>query len=265
MNFIVTPRILDILVLFLLAIGLASATPVQGGAPCTQDTYFDYLSLNDGPGTGCTSPGDPNLEYYNFFFSTHSGVGENFADPSSITVSPDGGFGFNFTGFQTVTNGDLTYFLGFNIDPAPVLTGDSISLDPPVGNVTLNLYICQQDSPFLTQSEGNYYCSTMPNFGDGSNSQIVFGETPPAATLVNVSGKDQSTTASFAPTGQIGVLLQLTLVDDDPASVGAIGSAPTQISTTPEPGSWILLASGLLMFLHKRRISARRISALKRP
>ncbi len=256
MNFIPNSRILNLLALFPLAIGLASATPVQSGGPCTTDTYADYISSLNGPGMGCTNPVDPNLEYYNFLFSTSS-TGSNFDSPSNITVSPDGGFGFNFTGFQTVSTGDLTYFLGFNVDPAPVLTGDSISLDPPVGNVTLNLYICQQDTPFLTKGgEGGFFCSTQPNFADGSNSQIIFGETQPAATLINVNGKDQSTTASFAPTGQIGVLLQLTLNADDPASVGAIGSAPALILSTPEPASWILLASGLLLFLLKSRISA---------
>jgi PEP-CTERM motif len=253
MNLLQNSKILNILALSLLTAAIASATPVQGGAPCTQDTYLGYLSLNDGPGTGCTNPVDPNLEYYNFFFSTSSNTEGNSDIPNNITVSPDGGFGFNFTGFQTVTTGDLTYFLGFNIDPAPVLTGDSISLDPPKGNVILNLYICQQDTPFLTQSEGGYFCSTQPNFGDGSDIQIIFGVTQPAATLTNVDGTDQSTTASFAPTGQIGVLLQLTLNADDPASVGAIGSAPTQILATPEPSTWMLLASGVLAIALWRR------------
>jgi hypothetical protein len=175
-------------------------------------------------------------------------------------VTPDGGFGFNFNGFQTVSTGNLTYYLGFDaiIDPAPVLTGDSIGLDPPSGNVTLSLYVCLPNAPYITHTDDlkDLSCGTAANFGDGTNFAIDLSK--PAAQLINtlVPGPDQFTTVQFpSAVTQIGVLLVLKLDSDDPASVGAIGSAPTQIAADPESGTWLLFGTGLLVVLLMRRFA----------
>src|SRR5690242_13000818 len=47
---------------------LAQAGTISGNQACVPDSLQNYQAFNDGPGTGCTSPANPNLEYYNFFF-----------------------------------------------------------------------------------------------------------------------------------------------------------------------------------------------------
>src|SRR5580704_1528097 len=126
---------------------------------------------SDGPGFGCNI-GD--IEYYGVQFASMTTEGATTpATSDQIGV----GFttsGFFLTGIPEVDQGTVTYLIGFNIDPAPVLTGDSISLDPPSGEVSLTAYYCSnQDQPNVTYSENNFYCGAGPNFNGSADSPVL--------------------------------------------------------------------------------------------
>ncbi len=221
------------------------------------NTLQDFIAnTSDGPGFGC-NVGD--LEYFGVQFRATTSGPTTPTTADQITISFDGDLGFNFGNIPEVDAGSVSYLIGFNIDPAPVLTGDTISLDPPVGNVTLSAYLCPASAPYLTSSgasdDPQLYCGTAPVFGDGTNTAINTGISgTPIATISNINGTDQSSSFQFpgAPLTQIGELLVLTLNADDPASVGAIGEDPAEISATPEPAAWMLLASGLMLLTYRR-------------
>jgi hypothetical protein len=250
---------------FLPFAGLASA-----GA-CTPGVLTSYLNnFGGGPGTSCTLA---NLDYFNFYFQS-AGTGQVSPDsPGNITVTPGtpGATDLRFSGFQSLSagQGTLTDFIGFNIDPAPVLTGDSISLDPPSGNVFVDLFTCLPDTPFFVGQSGNpgdtsLYCGTTSTFGGGSH--IAINLANPSASIINNNSPLQTSTFLFpGTTGQVGILLRLTLTTTSVggASLDAIGNQPIQDGQgagAPEPGTWMLLGTGLLTLVLFRRFVAKRLS-----
>ncbi len=252
-------RALPLVILIACFAAIAAAGTI--GGPCVQDSLSNYISnTGDGPGTGCTVAG---LQYTNFFFLTRStNLDQPGTQATSITVTPNDATGLTFTGFAPNSSLGTTidYFIGFDIltDPAPILTGDSISLDPPVGNVVLNLSVCLPDTPFFTGQSGqpgdnNLYCGSQPKFADGSDTPIKGAN----LSLANKNGTDQTGEFDF-PAGvpNFGVLLHLTLTDDTTASVGAIGNNPIQQSAAPEPAAWMLLGGGFIaLFALRKRLS----------
>lgn len=248
----------------LVLLGLTFAVFANAG-PCTPDNLQNYVNnQSKGPGFGCTLA---NLEYFNFFFQS-AGTGQVQPDlATNLTVTP-GATGLTFTGFQSLNPnvGSLQDFIGLNVDPAPVLTGDSISLDPPLGGIQLDLYACLGATPFFVGkntgnlSDTNLYCGANPTFDPVTAVAINLGS--PNASIVNNGNPLQTSTFNLAAsTGQLGVLLRLTLNTTSVAgaSLDGIGNQPLQQAGTPEPGSWLLLGSGLAALL-LRSLRAKRLS-----
>lgn len=257
-----------LIALFVIGAGLSMATVSQGG-PCTDDTLANYIEVLNSFPNGCTL-GKAPLTYYNFQFETLSSVEQSdTADKINVTAA---GTDLSFGGFKSLTqaNLDLTYLFGFNIDPAPVLTGDSISLDPPFGNVSLSLYVClpQTDLPYLRgpnpsdPADTNMYCASTPDWGTGA-AQAIDLTNGAVLTLTNTLNVDQTGTYTF-PTSvsQVGILMKLTFQTSDlspNASAGATGNTAAvqdQGPDAPEPGTWMLLGAGLSIVLWRRKRSA---------
>jgi len=261
---------LNLLLLFIAATGLSTAGVQQAG-PCTGDTLANYIQVLNSFANGCTLGPTP-LTYYNFQFETLSNSGLSDG-AGNINVAPGATTDLGFSGFQSLSgpNLDLTYLIGFNIDPAPVLTGDSISLDPPFGIVSLSLYVClpQTDLPFLRgpnpsiEGDTNMYCASTPDWGTGAAKPIILG-TDSVLTLTNTDNVYQTGTFQFpTPVSQVGILLQLsfsTTGASPNASVGGTGNAPGEQLATPEPGTWLLIGSGLLITVLLRRYKLNRLS-----
>jgi hypothetical protein len=235
--------------IFMALLILAGATTAKADT-CfgTVTTLTSFIAnTSDGPGTGCFV-GD--IEYYGVQFAsmiTQGATAPATADQIGVTFTATG---FSLSGIPEVDNGTVTYLVGFNIDPAPVLTGDSISLDPPLGNVTLNAFYCSNsDQPNVTFNEGNFFCGGGYPFSD-EDTEIDLGSPTAQATTNNPN-------ASFGffnpPVGQAGILLELILNADDPASIDNFGQDPAEASSTPEPGAWLLVASGLAFVTWRRR------------
>lgn len=248
--------------------GMVFVAAFAHGGTCTPDNLSKYSSnFSGGPGNGCTVS---NLEYFNFFFQS-TAVGQFIPDDvGNINVLP-GGVDLTFSGFQSLAPhaGILTDFVGFDVDPAPVLTGDSISLDPPSGSVILDLYVCLPGTPFFVgrnpgdPADPNMYCGSSATFtGSATTSAIALDG--PLVHLVN-TGVNKTGSVTFATsTAQMGVLLRLTLDASDAtaASLDAIENNVLQATAgpAPEPATWMLIGSGILITSLLRRFLPKRLS-----
>ena len=100
-------------------------------ASCTSDTIQDYSSNFGNASTDCSI----GILLYNNFSST--GV----PAAATLTLIPNSNLGFNFTLSAVGTNtpyqafSDTTFSIiyEFTIDPAPILGGSSLRIDPPTG------------------------------------------------------------------------------------------------------------------------------------
>jgi hypothetical protein len=137
----------------LLAFGLLPVS-MNASSVCQTGSLADYVALNRQG--GCTI-GD--LSFFRFSAPTPTSSGNPvLADTSQITVTPtvtSQGLGFTFTATQNGTNyfslpnsttaQSATYYINYTIDPAPVEVGETLTLDPPFGNVTATSNVCLFD------------------------------------------------------------------------------------------------------------------------
>ncbi|MBL8176535.1 MAG: PEP-CTERM sorting domain-containing protein [Bryobacterales bacterium] len=82
---------------------------------------------------------------------------------ADITVTPDGVDGFNF--FTPKFNGTFPvlerYAISYIVDPAPILAGDELSLDPPEGGIKVTKYSCVDDILYFSNinNPSTYVCA----------------------------------------------------------------------------------------------------------
>jgi hypothetical protein len=241
-----------------------AASTAWGGA-CVTDSLADYIS-NFGnntsptaPMNGCTqsvvgNPSAPVFINYGFTFATSSMTG-NSDTAGDIGLTPTSATPmFTLGGFESLSAGagDLEYFIGYNIDPAPVINGDSISLDPfTSGTATLNVYVCTGADPyFLGDDAGEFECGS--SYGTGFTNGVPINLADPAA--VATTGSPMAMVTFGSSTSQVGILLELIL------NAGSTGTGTGEITNTlsasavPEPASALMIGSGLAaaIFLRKR-------------
>ncbi len=240
------------------------AALAQAGA-CTIDSLDHYIAnFPNGPGNGCTAG---PLEYTNFFFQTTGNITDT---AGNINVVP-GGQALNFFGFKTLQQnaGNINYFIGFDVDPAPVLTGDSIFLDPPVGGVTLDLFTCLPDTPYFVGGSGNVgdtnlYCGASLTY-DPANA-VAINLSAPNATIVNNGQPAQTASFTFpVSTSQAGILLRLSLQTSQNSPTASLDSIANDLilgrsGGVPEPATWSLLGLGLIGAAMLKRARSKRLS-----
>jgi hypothetical protein len=245
-------------VLGLLAFGAASTLAQQ----CPTNTLDLYINSFTAPGNGCIQGSQNNVENYGFTFETRSVSGGNSDVASNILVTPNNPAAtLGFSGFESLpaNGGDIEYFIGYNIDPPPILTGDSISLDPfNPGTATLNLYVCQGDTPFfLGDNDGTFECgSTFSGFSGGTSAINL------ADPDASVNSTTPNATFGFPPTSQVGILLELTLnAGTTGTGEGTFGSDPAVQGTVPEPASFLLVGLALTAAIGFRKFIQNRLRA----
>jgi hypothetical protein len=241
----------------LLACGASSTLAQQ----CPTDPLDLYINSFTAPGNGCIQGAQNNVENYGFTFETRSSSG-NSDVASSITVTPNNAAAtLGFSGFESLAagGGDIEYFIGYNIDPPPILTGDSISIDPfNPGTATLNLYVCQGDTPFfLGDNDGTFECgSTFGGFSGGTSPINL------ADPNASVNSTTPNATFGFPPTSQVGILLELVLeAGDTGTGSGNFGSNPSVQGTAPEPASFLLVGLALAAAIGFRKLIQNRLRA----
>jgi hypothetical protein len=223
----------------LLLLLAGSSMPVFA-ASCTSDTIQDYASSFGNSSTDCSI----GILLYNNFSSS--------AVPSGATLNltPNNNLGFDFTLFQTGTSTPfqattLTTFsiiYEFTIDPAPILGGSSLRMDPPTGDDTISQIFCLDSNPIngftsCLQNATIIQTQTVSVTSDnGQDADSGFVQFSPVATSYGWV----ETTFSLGPNanGQPGSF-------DGVQSLPGVTEGDIQI-VLPEPVSLSLMGFGLL-------------------
>lgn len=227
------------IVLMLVWTGSAYATSTAAVSSCGTASLDTYESSYNFPSSSGCAIGI--LDYSNFTYRALS----NAPAASDIILTPStSNQGFSFTqagGTPFVASaGEVVQFeIDYNIliDPAPVIHGSSIRVDPPTGNVTVTEDFCN-DSIY-------YYPGTC--YG-GPLDTLSVG-TP-------VTGYPYSASINFSNPAMnfetVGILFTL----DGPASFDGVITG-TQLTITPEPASVLLVGVFLLGgYTLKRKLRA---------
>lgn len=206
--------------------GVIHAQPV-----CTTDTLQNYINLP----SGCTIDG---FTFFDFTFAPPVTSGTPAASASNIDVTPSiSAFGpsveFSSSFFSISGNASASYGIDYGVDPGPVIGGESLSLDPPQGGVT------------VTQ---DYFPNTPPGCGDCPFFPLTVTPADPNASLTFP-----------APTSQVAVTTDIELSSTlaQPAGFDSFTNTTDLTSNAvPEPAAAALVTAGcaaLLGFCRKRR------------
>ena len=222
----------------LLAVGgstvvYASGLPLGPACPtATLGTYVADFSTSPGCSLG-------NLDVYNFFGAASNGSSPDSSALNNVLVTPDPtNYTFTFSNFGSLFSSDPSMTINYTIDPAPVVLGQRIGLDPPTGDVTVTQYYC---------GAGTFQNLILTSGGNGNCSGTFLGT--------------NSVTPSI-PLASITFGTAYSLVDTQALiSIGSGGGSFDALSTTavlPEPATAGLAGVALLGLFLKRRASMRR-------
>lgn len=220
--------------------GCAFATSSSAVSACGTASLAGYESSYPFPATAGCSIGI--LDYSNFSYQAIS----NAPATNDIILTPStSNQGFSFTqagGTPFVANaGEVVQFeIDYNIliDPAPVIHGSSLVLDPPTGNVSVTQYFCNDSQYFY------------PGTCFGGPTDTLHVGTP-------VTGYPYSAVINFSNPAnnfeEVGILFTLDGTNG-PASFDGL-STGTEVSLTPEPATVLLVGAFLFGgFALKRKL-----------
>ena len=219
--------------LFLLLIG--SLTSLFG-ASCTSDTIQDYSADFGNAATNCSIG---ILLYNNFSFS---GVPAG----ATLTLSPNADLGFNFTltaangsPYQATTDTTFSVIYEFTIDPAPILSGSGLKIDPS-GDVTISQVFCLDSNPTA-----------------GFSGCLAIGApvSPQTLSVESTGGQNASNSITFNPPATSFGWVETTFnLDPDGSPYASFESVDSTPDVTvgglqiviPEPVSVALMGLGLI-------------------
>ncbi len=212
------------------------ATPFVPPPACVTTTLDNYLALGAG---GCSID---EIGFSNFNFSVLSAGGG--ADPipaSAILVTPtlngeNGSLTFSSAGFSVTGSQFVTYLLGYSIDPHPIIRGfdDELDVDGPTfpgsASVTTDLCLLATFTGDLCLPPG--VPASLNVFDNGVTAQL-------------------SDAVGFTPLAVIGVRNTIDLhANGANADFTSLTNSAVEV---PEPAAWLLVSSGLLGLLVRRR------------
>ncbi len=250
-----------------LALILAVSAPVFGTTinnslpACVKASLADYATNFGTPDGGACTIG--SLTYSQFFFrelkvTSVSALTFNILasdlliDPVSLTNSfnivPVDTSDFN----RTITVAER-YLITYNVDPPPIIAGDELSLDPPVGSIYATKWGCTDSnfSPQLSTTE-----TILQNVGGRAGytaSTFKCGSTPQTDPYILKTDGDPltpPTTIASITFPQSAAIINVRLVlDFEPGTITGFDAIQSPISTTiPEPATNVMIAAGLLGF-----------------
>jgi hypothetical protein len=213
------------LVISLFVAGSFSALFAGSTIPvCLSDTVANYVTTTaNPPATGGCAIGI--LDYYNLTYHPIT----NAPLASNINVAPLGA-GFTFGPVSAAPGQTVSFEIDYDIfiDPAPIITGDSLGLDV-TGNITVTEFFCN-DSQYI---------------GSG----LCLGSHPAQSlTVGNGNGLPNSATIAFAQPAttsqQVGIVFTL-VGGTGGASFDGLNAASI-VTGIPEPSSFGSALIGLL-------------------
>jgi hypothetical protein len=226
--------------LLLFGAGAFSCLFASGTYPaCGSGTVASYITstAQPPPTGGCAI--NP-LDYFNFSYIP----GSNAPSASGINVTTSSsGTGFSFGPVTAAAGQTVQFEIDYQIviDPAPIITGDNLGLDPPTGLVTVTEFFCN-DVSYI----GNGLCLGgvaapsltvgTPGTGFMSSNTITFGS--PARVSQNV-----------------GIVFTL---DGGTAGASFDGLDTVSLVATPEPAAAGGLLLGLLTLASGYRLKKQR-------
>lgn len=221
-----------------LAIAASVSTAFAGSTlpDCLTGSLGGYISQTaNPPATGGCAIGD--LDYYNFSYLR----GSNAPAASAIAVTPLA-TGFSFGPVTAAAGQTVQFEIDYDlfIDPAPIITGDKLGLDPPTGNVVVT----------------EYFCNDVSYVGSG----LCLGSRPAPSLTVGTPGTGYPSSASivFNPPAtvseEVGIVFTLT-GGATGASFDGLDSTSVVVYSAPEPpaAGGLLLGMGFLALLKRGR------------
>lgn len=231
--------IVHVLVPAALVISVASlparASGINSDTPCPTASLGEYVGGFGGV-NGCVLG---NLTLYNFYSAQDVGGMLDTSALNNIMVTADpASETLSFTGFAPNTTSVTQWFtIDFTIDPAPVIGGQTLSIDPT--GVTVSQYYCGNG----LFNSGLY---VQYNAGDTSN-QPNCGGVFEGSLTVNAGDPPKTITFAFGPLSELDI--QTVLRIDPGGQLNGINSQV--IETVPEPATLgmsgcVLLAAFLI-------------------
>jgi hypothetical protein len=233
--------VLRLLLPFLL---LGSIFTVAGSplTPCGSATLNVYEANSAFPTGGCAIG---ILDYYNFSYHAVS----NAPSDTAILITPSGqGFSFTRADNQpfTASAGQVVQFeIDYNIliDPAPVLGGGDLSLDPPSGNVIVTQFFCNDSVYVFT---GTCFGSTVDT--------LTVGTVPPLPLSASITFPDPATRFQ-----EVGIRFTLDGTNG-PSSFDGLDATTNVLGIVPEPRTTLVMSLLLIAGGYKlRKQRARRL------
>jgi hypothetical protein len=233
---------LKLLVPFLV-LGSFSTTFASSTLPsCGSASLATYVTNNVYPAGGCAIG---VLDYYNFSYTMGNGPAA-----TALDVAPTAS-GFNFSLFggapiKAAPGQTVSFEIDYQIviDPAPIISGGDLRLDPPTGNVIITEYYCND----ITFDSGTKTC--------------LGGATPDTLTLNSFNGVPSSASVVFSvdPARKfqdVGIVFTLN-GGTTGASFDGLDADSAVLTLSPEPASAAGVSLGLLTLAGGYKLRKRR-------
>jgi MYXO-CTERM domain-containing protein len=241
----VVSRWLPIVALVAVAAPTTALAETISGVVCpTGDSAHDFLTYRNLDGGCHVNDSNGNfipLQLLNFSLFVNGALTQDSSFESTILVNPtliNGNLNLGISGFPSVNASTTTsYELDYTIDPPPILDGMAADFDPPFGNINGSLTYC--GDPTATGG-----CLLSGTFAFGIRNGVPFAGS--SGPFVNANGAPN-------PISTLEIRTFFTLNPGGGTATGFDDLIYSVVTTEPEPGAWLLAASGLGLIAFRRK------------
>jgi hypothetical protein len=233
------------------------ATTINSLPDCQEDTLASYTATYSlGNGRGCKIG---NLGFSKFYFeefAATAGAPDTLnIEASDLIIRPNAATNSfsilpsTLSLFNRVITAPERYYISYFVDPPPIIAGDELTLDPPVGNVFAAKWGCT-DSDFAPGA--NNIEDTLLTVGRPGYSASTFSCGPSGAApyLLKADGTSPSfanVTDSIVFTSPVATINVRLVLDFEPGTIEGFEGILNPVETTiPEPAANAMIGGGLL-------------------